>query len=97
MIDIRPGKDGARFPVAVVPRSSRDEIAGELDGALKVRITAPPVDGKANKHLVRVLSKALGVAKTRLAIVDGETSRRKVLCLTGADESELRRLLDAVL
>ncbi len=65
----------------VVPRSSKDPIAGLLDDRLKVTITAPPVDGKANAHLVRWFAKLCGVAKSNVAIVAGETSRNKTIAI----------------
>ena len=73
-------KRGAvRFAVRVQPRSSRNEIAGVIAGALKVRITAPPVDGAANEGLIAFLSSELGIAKRRISIVGGETSRSKLV------------------
>jgi uncharacterized protein (TIGR00251 family) len=66
--------------IQVLPRSSRNEIVGTLpDGTIKVKLTAPPVDGEANKKLIELLSKEYGVAKSRIRIVRGETSRRKVI------------------
>ncbi len=96
MIEIREGKGGACFAVAVVPRASRDEIVGEHGGALKVRITAPPVEGKANKHLVAFLAKALGVPKSRLDLAEGEASKRKVFRLKEASAKELRDRLATI-
>lgn len=66
--------------VRVLPRSSRNEIVGTLpDGTIKVKLTAPPVDGEANKKLIELLSHEYGVAKCRVRIVRGETSQRKVV------------------
>ncbi len=65
--------------VHVQPRASRDEIAGEHGGRLKVRITAPPVDGKANKHLLTFLAKTCGVPRSAVELVAGETGRDKRL------------------
>ena len=70
--------DGAiTFQVRVVPRASRSEIAGEYDGALRVRLTAPPVDGAANEELVRLLAKELKVRTSVIEIRSGHTSRLK--------------------
>jgi uncharacterized protein (TIGR00251 family) len=63
--------------VHVVPRASRSEIVGEIDGVLKVRIAAPPVDGAANDELIKVLAKKFGVAKSKVSVVSGLTSRKK--------------------
>lgn len=63
--------------VRVVPRASRSEIVGFHDGALKVRIAAPPVDGAANAELVKLLAKQFGVAKSDVEIIGGQASRNK--------------------
>lgn len=61
----------------IQPKASRDEIAGVQDGRLKVRITAPPVDGEANRHLQAFLAKTLKVAKSKVILLSGETGREK--------------------
>ena len=63
----------------VQPRASRDELVGPYGEQLKVRITAPPVDGKANDHLLRFVAKAFGVAPSAVTLVAGETGRDKRL------------------
>ena len=79
MIDITE-KDGAvTFRVRVVPRASRTEIAGELDGALKIRIASPPVDGAANEELIKFLAKQLGVSKSDVEIAGGKNSKSKLV------------------
>jgi uncharacterized protein len=65
--------------VRLQPRAHRDEIVGERDGALVVRVTAPPVDGKANDALCRLVAKHLGVAPSRVTVVKGHRARDKVL------------------
>lgn len=80
----------ARLTIHLSPRASREEIAGERDGALLVRVTAPPVDGAANEALVRLLAKRLRVAKGAVQIVSGDTSRTKTVEVDGLDEAELR-------
>jgi uncharacterized protein len=65
------------FTAKIVPRASKSEIVDELDGALKIRISAPPVDGAANKELIKLLSKYFGVSKSDIEIVSGETSKMK--------------------
>ena len=59
------------------PKASADELVGDLGDELKIRITAPPVDGKANAHLVQFLAKAFGVSKSRVTIEKGELGRSK--------------------
>lgn len=72
--------------IRVQPRASRDEIVGPHGEQLKVRITAPPVDGKANQHLIRFLAKAFGVAPSAVTLVGGETGRDKRLRIQGPRE-----------
>lgn len=71
--------DDLLLSVRVQPKASRDEIIGPHENALKIRITAPPVDGKANTHLIRFLAKTFGVPKSRVEIVSGESGRLKRL------------------
>ena len=65
--------------VRVQPKASKDEFAEQLGDAIKIRITAPPVDDKANKHLITFLAKAFGIAKSNIEIVSGKTGRTKQL------------------
>jgi uncharacterized protein len=71
--------DGADliFDVHVQPRASRDEVVGMLGDKLKVRITAPPVDGKANQHLIAFFAKLFQVSKSSVVLLKGETGREK--------------------
>lgn len=78
------------FPVRVIPRSSRSEIIGEQGGAIKVRLNSPPVDGAANDELIRLFAKKLGVARSAVEIVRGETSRTKQLKVTGVTAEQLQ-------
>jgi uncharacterized protein (TIGR00251 family) len=85
--------DGAiTFDVRVVPRASRTEVAGEHDGALRVRVAAPPVDGAANEELTRFVAKSLGVAAREVEIVGGHTSRSKRLRVRGATRASVEAL-----
>jgi hypothetical protein len=65
--------------VRVQPRASRDEIVGIQGNHLKIRITAPPVDGKANVHLIQFLAQEFGVPKSRITLIGGESGREKRL------------------
>lgn len=78
-----------RLSVKVVPGSSRDEIAGWLGDALKVRVSAPPEKGKANQAVVRVIAKTLGLSEKDVSVVAGKTSPRKAVELKGIDKTEL--------
>jgi len=61
----------------IQPRAAHDEIAGPLGNTLKIRLTAPPVDGKANEHLRKFLGRQFGVAKSQVTVLSGDTSREK--------------------
>ena len=77
-------KDGVlTFKVRVVPRASRSEIVSEHDGALRVRIAAPPVDGAANDELVRLLARAFGVPRGAIEIAAGHNSKLKTVRIAG--------------
>ena len=76
----------------VVPRASRSELVGEHDGALRVRIAAPPVDGAANQELIRTLARAFGVSRSAIEIMSGQTSKRKEVRVVGASPEVLVRL-----
>jgi len=71
--------------VRVQPKAARDGIVGLHGEALKVRITAPPTEGKVNAHLVKLLAKELDLAKGMVSVEEGEKGRDKTLRLTGAD------------
>jgi len=87
-------KDGSLIiPVRVVPRAKRNEIVGVEGGVLKVRITAPPVRGKANEALVEFLAQALGVRKRQMEIVRGQRARSKTIRVRGLSEKEARKRL----
>ena len=75
------------------PRASRDEIAGERAGSTVVRVTAPPVGGRANAALVKLIAKRAGVARRSVSIARGERSRDKLVRVEGLDDGELRRAL----
>ena len=82
-----------RIVVQVQSNASRNEVMGCADGVWKVKVSAPPVEGKANKKLIEFLSDCLGVSKSRISIVKGETSRNKVVAIEGLDGEEVRKRL----
>lgn len=84
--------DRVRLAVRVVPRASRDAIAGEHDGALKVALTASPVDGAANSALIALVASALGVPKRAVTLVRGQTSKHKTLDVEGVSLEAVRAL-----
>lgn len=82
----------AHFGVRLIPRASRNAVAGVREGVLHVRVTAAPVDGAANRALIAVLSKALRVGSTAIRIESGATSSRKRLSVPLAALERLRTL-----
>jgi uncharacterized protein len=80
---VEPTPGGVRLTLHVQPRASRTGLAGLHGDAIKVRLAAPPVDGAANAELVRFLAELLGVARSAVEIVSGETGRRKVVRIHG--------------
>ena len=90
---LRADKSGLVLSVRVSPRSSRNEIVGEIDDTLRIRLQAPPVDGKANKALLRFLADMLDVASSRLSLLSGETARSKRVLIAGVSSSDVMRRL----
>lgn len=88
--------EGARVRVRVQPRASRDEIQDWQGGALRVRVTAPPVEGEANMAIRKLLAKALGVAPSTVEVVRGERARDKVVRVAGLSLADVRARLAAV-
>ena len=79
----------------VQPRASRSQVVGEIDGALKVKLAAPPVDGAANEELLRLLAKLVGVARGQVEIVTGARGRQKLVRVRGTSAVECARHLHA--
>ncbi len=89
-LGIREQDGSVTFEVRVAPRASRNRVIGVRDGALKVALTAPPVDGAANEALKKLLGKELGVSKSDVEIVRGERARIKVLRIHGLGAADVR-------
>jgi len=79
MVKVTTKDDGVTFAVRVQPRAPHSCIVGELDGALKVRLAAPPVDGEANHELIRILAKLFNLSRRQIEIISGETSKNKLV------------------
>ena len=79
--------------IHLTPRSARDEVVGWEGDVLRARVAAPPVQGRANEALLRLLAEALGVPKSSLRIVRGQRSREKLVAVDGLDAAEARRRL----
>ena len=84
--------DVVRFSVRLQPRSSRNEVVGLQGDSLKVRVTAPPVEGMANEALIDFLADALKISRRNLCIVSGHSSRTKVIEVRGVDLESVQRL-----
>jgi hypothetical protein len=84
---------GGELTVSVVPRSSRCEIAGIHNNALRIKLTSPPVDNEANIQCCEFIAKKLGIARRQVVIIRGQTSRRKVLRIEGVSEKTVRETL----
>lgn len=93
MMSIMEWEDGIRLEVKVQPRSSRNQINGFQDGQLRVKLTAPPVDGEANQGLIAFIASTLGVSKRDVVILRGETSRVKLIGVHGINRDEAERIL----
>ena len=82
---------GALIRVYVAPRSSANRIVGEHNGEIKIALTAPPVDGAANRALLEYLARRLGVPKSAVSLVSGDTSRHKVIRVSGVSTLEVSK------
>jgi hypothetical protein len=90
------GAIAARIRVRLTPRAARDEIAGWRSDVLRVRVTAPPVEGRANAALERLLANALGLPGSAVRVVSGQRVREKTVAIDGlTQEQALARLRDA--
>jgi len=81
--------------IRIQPRASKNGIVTMESGGLKIRLTAPPVDGAANEALVKFLSGTLSIPKSHVEIVSGHTSRDKIVRIMGISDAEVKRLLNS--
>jgi len=86
----------AQIEVRLRPRGNRDELIGMRDGVLQARVSAPPVDGRANRALCKLIAKRLDIAPSRVSIVRGERSRDKLVQVEGVERSTLERALGSL-
>jgi uncharacterized protein (TIGR00251 family) len=93
-LDVRDAADGATLRVRVSPRASREGIGGEREGALVVRVSAPPVEGAANAAVARLVARALGVAAGAVEVRQGAGSREKLLHVRGLSAAGVRAKLE---
>ncbi|HEX8248862.1 MAG TPA: DUF167 domain-containing protein [Pyrinomonadaceae bacterium] len=92
MIQLAEKNNALVFTVKVVPRASKSEIVGLYDGALKIRLASPPVDGAANAELVKLLSKTLGVSKSAVEILSGQSARTKQVKISGVKAKDFLKI-----
>jgi hypothetical protein len=95
VIPINETAAGATFAIKVQPRAKRNAIVGELGDALKIALTAPPVDGKANEACIEFFSEVLRVPRSAVMIAAGQTSRNKVIRVVGISAALVRERLEA--
>jgi uncharacterized protein len=93
VIPVHEGKSGASFAVKVHPRAKKNAITGQLGDALKVSLTTPPVEGRANEACIEFFAKLLKVARSSVTIASGQTSRNKVIHVAGTSAQGLRQRL----
>ena len=93
MIPIQDIRGGASFAVKLHPRGRKNAITGEAGDSLKVTLTAPPVEGRANQACIEFFARLFRVARSSVAIVSGETGRNKVIQVSGLSAEEIRQRL----
>jgi uncharacterized protein (TIGR00251 family) len=93
MIPIHDSPAGAKFAIKVHPRAKKNAISGELGDALKLSLTAPPVEGRANDSCIDFFAKFLKVPRSSVTIASGLTSRNKIIHVAGISAEDVRRRL----
>ena len=96
MISLKESKKGLTFDIQVIPHASRAEIAGVQEGAFKVKVTAPPVEGAANEACIKLLAKELGLKKSQMEISSGTKSRKKTVMIKDISKEELQIKINSV-
>ncbi len=93
MLKLKETDKGVTFELRVMPRSSSSAICGTQDGALKIRITAPPLEGRANEECIRFLSDLLKIRRSSVEIISGGKSRKKAVFIAGVKKKDIEALL----
>ena len=91
MIPIQKSAEGVRFAIRVHPRARKNAVTGKIGDTLKISVTAPPIDGKANQACIDFLAKVLSVSRSSVTIASGQSTRRKVIRVIGLSAEEIRR------
>jgi uncharacterized protein (TIGR00251 family) len=97
MINLKESKKGLTFDIQVIPHASRAEISGVQDGALKIRVTAPPVEGAANKACIKLLAGELKLKKSQMEISSGAKSRKKTVVIKNISSAELEKKINDII
>jgi len=97
MIPVHESAKGVSFSVKVQPRARRNAITGTLGDALKLALTAPPVEGRANQAVIEFLAETLEIPRASVTITSGETSRNKVVRVAGVSKRIVEQKLEAAL
>jgi uncharacterized protein len=90
---IKPCDNGIRFSAIIQPRSSKNEVTGVYNDALKIRLTSPPVDGEANKACMRFFAKWLGISPSKIRIIHGLSSKKKTIEVEDLTEKQFHEIL----
>jgi uncharacterized protein (TIGR00251 family) len=93
VILIRDSPEGATFAVKIHPRAKKNAITGEVGDALKLSLTAPPIEGRANDACIEFFANLLNVPRSSITIASGQTSRNKVIRVTGLTAADVQRRL----
>lgn len=94
MITFQETEDAVILRIRVIPRASCSALAGTQDDALKLRITSPPVDGKANEECIRVIAEFFGVKRRQVTIISGHLSRTKTIAIKGTSTAEIAACME---
>ncbi|MGM0788376.1 MAG: DUF167 domain-containing protein [Thermodesulfobacteriota bacterium] len=103
MVDVKTTKKGLVFKVYVQPGASADQVSGCRGDALKIRVTAPPADGKANKACIKLLAGKIGIAKSQMEIISGSSGRDKKILVSlrdsggrGKSPEDIKKLVESL-
>ena len=93
-LNIQPHAEGATLPLRVQPKAKRNAVLGEQAGALKVSVTAPPEDGRANEAVLALLREEYKLQRSQVALLSGQTNRNKVILVRGVTPQQLAALIE---
>jgi uncharacterized protein len=96
MVRLRETKKGLTFDIQVIPHASRVQLVGVQDGVLKIKVTAPPVEGAANEACIKLLAKELGLKKSQMEITSGAKSRKKTVMIKDIIKAELETKINNI-